>query len=202
MNCDLCGRAIRPGTSETCMYCYRPREERAAALAALLEELQDYMREPGPWTLVESDRSFPQFGAYWLRDCGDYADRVELYDMEDATGEPCYVVEFGSVGLYGHPENLETAADSWCDGIDSLLAIADPAARRLAAFRALAGYGYGDAERLVYLVTRPRAWREYRAKHGPRWEHRDVGSELVTVRFGDSSVRRWLAGEGLPMPPE
>lgn len=109
------------------------------------------------WKLVWGDVDI-HYGGMWIKDHGDYADTIELTDLDSATGTRGMVMlEFGSVGLYGRTlrDNVERLKNAFQDGV-SLRGVNRENARLLA-WAYMKQYGYGDNENYEVIRTDPEA---------------------------------------------
>jgi hypothetical protein len=96
-----------------------------------------------------------EYGGVWIKDQGEYADWVELTDLDSATGTRGMVLlEFGSVGLYGRTfaDNLNRFRNA-IQGM-SLKGI-NHKNGRLVGWAQLRSYGYGDTDSRLVIRTDP-----------------------------------------------
>jgi len=140
------------------------------------------------------------YGGLWIQDHGDYADVVEVTDLDSAAGATNMVlVSIGSVGLYGrnlaeNRQRLDTALESGM-GKDALASIADRKHRRLAAWAALWEYGYRDIDQ-EHTIATDRDWQGNRDGWQPDLESYGVDGQLGKWRKrvnGEDGLKRWLA---------
>lgn len=119
------------------------------------------------WVKWYSDVNI-RFGALWLRDHGDYADVLEVTDLESAAGAAgAVLIERGSVGLYGYPRSISKqvsrvreALESCGAGVQAWREIEEGKYKRLAAWAALWSYGAGDREYSDTVIDDEDSWRE------------------------------------------
>jgi hypothetical protein len=98
------------------------------------------------------------YGGLWIKDCGDYAEWVEVPDLDSATGTSGLIlVESGSVGFYARDlrdaRSLLDGALRCCGDRRNLLAAETRQWRRLMAWGALHGYKRGDVDRWEVIRT-------------------------------------------------
>jgi len=99
-----------------------------------------------------------RYGGLWIKDCGDYAEWVEITDLDSATGTRGLVmVESGSVGFYardlGDMRSLLDGALNCCGDRKALLEAPGGCEKRLMAWEALHGYKRGDVDRCTIIRT-------------------------------------------------
>jgi hypothetical protein len=99
-----------------------------------------------------------RYGGLWIKDCGDYAEWVEVTDLDSATGTSGLIlVESGSVGFYARDlrdmRSMLKGALSCCSDRRNMLAAETRQWRRLMAWEALHGYKRGDLDRWEVIRT-------------------------------------------------
>jgi hypothetical protein len=99
-----------------------------------------------------------RYGGLWIKDCGDYAEWVEVTDLDSATGTSGLIlVASGSVGFYARDladmRSVLDGALNCCGYRRNLLAAETREWRRLMAWEALYGYKRGDLERWEVIRT-------------------------------------------------
>lgn len=126
-----------------------------------------------------------RYGGVWIKDCGDYAEWVEVTDLDSATGTTGMVlVESGSVSFYSRDlheiRSMLDRALSCCGDRKLLLETSDRKWKRLMAWEALHGYKRGDIDQSVIVLTDREA-----PAHQDGW-HADMVIE------DECELRQWL----------
>ena len=137
------------------------------------------------------------YGGLWIKDYGDYADVLEVTDIDSATGAPGRVlVDIGSVGFYTRSasdavKRLRSALSSAGCGADALLGMTGNE-RRLAAWEAMWNYGLGDREESRIIAHDSEA-----ALAETAYGFNDIDATVE----GEEGLRAYLASEfNVPMP--
>jgi hypothetical protein len=97
-----------------------------------------------------------EYGGFWVKDQGDYADWAELTNLDSATGTTGMVLlEFGSVGLYGRnfAENRKRFNGSFGSCGAGTLKGMDHKTGRMAGWQALKSYGYANVDSSIVIRT-------------------------------------------------
>lgn len=145
---------------------------------------------------VYADRDI-LYGALYVKDCGDYAEVVEVTDLDSAAGTTDMVnVSTGSVGLYGRnlADNRRRLTEAFAS-VGGFTTTSTREWRRLQAWAALWQYGSRDVDTDVVIATSRDAsggrddWRPTQESYGvdgqiARWQLRVNG---------EKGLRRWLA---------
>lgn len=109
-------------------------------------------RDGARWISAFADVDI-SYGATWVRDYGDYAEVIEIIDLDSATGAAGLVlVEEKSVGFY--TRSLREAITRYKNADISVAAaeVTDRERHRARVWEQLASYGYGDIHRSTVVA--------------------------------------------------
>lgn len=131
-------------------------------------------------------------GGLWIRDYGDYADVIEVTDLDSAAGTTnMVIVSIGSVGLYGR--NLAENRKRVADAVQSC-GYSGKLPPRLPIWAALWEYGTRDIESEVIIAT-DREWSGGRDGWRPTSHSAGVDGQFgkwIERVAGEKGLQRWL----------
>lgn len=162
-----------------------------------------YHHEDPDWQLVYRDMGDVRYGGFWVKDYGDYAETLEVVELNedfcarhDETECWTVAIEFGTIGFYTRSvseavQRLRGALEFGV-GIQTHLREHKGSERRLIAWSEMRRYGSGDTtdSETLHTTDEDEVWERLAEKYGV-----DLPSDWTQIHKADVLGRRIIRGK-------